>query len=135
MNKSYPLSQHPEELRSATGRALSDITLEAVEQDLLSAADLQIDAETLHAQAEIARRAGYPQLAANLTRAAELTAVPNEALLRLYETLRPHRATFDELEALAESLMAEYGASATAAFVREAAEAYRARGLLRRTEA
>jgi len=135
MNTSYPLSQHPEELHAATGRTLSDVTSEAAEQDLLSAADLQIDAETLHAQAAIARQAGYPQLAANLTRAAELTAVPNDELLRMYEVLRPHRSTWTELTNLADTLATQYNAPETARFVREAAHAYQERGLLRRDDA
>lgn len=127
----YPLSDHSEDLHAANGRPLQEITLDAVESGNLSAADLQIDAETLHAQAAIARDAGYPQLAANLTRAAELTVVPNDELLRMYELLRPHRATFDELTTLADTLIQQYNAESTAAFVREAAVAYRTRGLLR----
>ena len=79
---------------------------------------------------EIARAAGYAQLAANLTRAAELTAVPNAEVLRMYELLRPGRASYAQLAELAEQLEARYGAPANAALVREAAEAYRARGLL-----
>jgi propanediol dehydratase small subunit len=134
MNHSYPLSDHPEDLRAANGRPLVEITLDAAEAGALSAADLQIDAETLHAQAAIAREAGYPQLAANLTRAAELTAVPNDELLRMYELLRPRRATFEELTALADTLVNQYNATATAAFVREAATAYRTRNLLRQPE-
>jgi propanediol dehydratase small subunit len=80
-------------------------------------------------QAEIAATAGYPQLAANLRRAAELTALPNDELLRAYEALRPGRSTIAEIRALADRLETEYGARETAAFVREAAEAYAARGL------
>ena len=93
---------------------------------------MQISAEALHAQAEIAREAGFPQLAHNLTRAAELTRVPNETLLAIYEQLRPHRASFDELNALADELETTYQAPTTAAFVREAAHAYRTRNLLQR---
>jgi propanediol dehydratase small subunit len=52
--------------------------------------------------------------------------------LRMYETLRPGRASYDELIALADRLEREHHAPESAALVREAAEAYRARNLLRR---
>ncbi len=80
-------------------------------------------------QAEIAQRSGFAQLAENLLRAAELTAVPNEVLLQMYDTLRPGRASFAELEALADSLQSTYNAPQNAAFVREAAAIYRERKL------
>jgi propanediol dehydratase small subunit len=132
----YPLMDHAAgSLRAASGRPLSEITLAAAAAGDLSAADLQIKAETLRAQAEIARQAGYVQLAANLTRAAELTAVPNSELLRMYDLLRPGRATLADLTALADRLEAEYQAAATAHFVREAAAVYQTRGLLRRPSA
>jgi propanediol dehydratase small subunit len=128
----YPLMEYgAEALRAASGRPLAEITLEAATAGRLEAADLQIEAETLRAQAEIARQAGYVQLAANLSRAAELTAVPNEALLRMYEALRPGRSTFAELAELAERLERDYQAPENARLVREAATVYQARGLLR----
>ncbi|MEX1018729.1 MAG: diol dehydratase small subunit, partial [Litorilinea sp.] len=85
------------------------------------------------AQAAIARQSGFGELADNLTRAAELTAVPNEELLRMYEQLRPHRATYTELMELAHTLETNYHAPVTAEFVREAAQVYQTRNLLRRT--
>lgn len=129
----YPLLTHAaDSLAAANGKPLAKITLDEAAAGHLSAADLQISAETLHAQAEIARQAGYEQLAANLRRAAELTAVPNAGLLRMYETLRPGRATLAELLTLADALEKEYQAVETAQFVREAASVYQTRGLLRR---
>ncbi|MGB9606191.1 MAG: diol dehydratase small subunit, partial [Bryobacteraceae bacterium] len=74
-------------------------------------------------QAEIARTAGRRQLAENLERAAELTRVPEEEILRIYEALRPGRATRGELEALAAALERDYQAHRTAELIREAAEA------------
>jgi propanediol dehydratase small subunit len=91
---------------------------------------LRIHPETLLAQAEAARQAGYDRLAANLTRAAELARVPNDVLLKMYEALRPGRSTYGQLLALAAHLEQEYAADHTAVFVREAAEAYRQRSLL-----
>ena len=124
----YPLMDHAADLRAASGRPLDQVTLDAV--DDLSITDVQISAETLRAQATIAREAGYRQLAENLTRAAELTAVPNAELLRMYELLRPGRATYHELSALADQLESHYNAPENARLVREAAAVYQARGLL-----
>jgi propanediol dehydratase small subunit len=127
----YPLGDDPDgQLKAASGRPLDQINLEALVAGQLGPNDLSISAEALRAQAVFAEQAGYPQLAANLRRAAELTAVPNGELLRMYELLRPGRSTYKELCELAELLEARYTAAATAAFVREAAEAYRARNLV-----
>jgi propanediol dehydratase small subunit len=98
----------------------------------LSEDDLRIRAETLRAQARVAREAGYKQLAANLTRAAELTAVPNDELLKMYDFLRPGRASYETLIALAERLETLYAAPETGRFIREAAAVYKERNLLRR---
>lgn len=128
----YPLAEHAaDELRARSGRPLDSITLDAAATDELTIADVQISAATLHAQAMIAQQAGYDQLAANLTRAAELTAVPNAEVLRMYELLRPGRATYAELIEVASTLGESYGARENAALIREAAAVYQARGLLR----
>lgn len=128
----YPLMDRPEELHAASGRGLREIDLEAAVKGRLSQEDLRIQGETLVAQAAIAREQGYTQLAENLARAAELTRVPNDELLGMYELLRPERASAQELEALARRLEDEYRAPATAALVREAAGVYHERRLLRR---
>ncbi|GAB4523690.1 MAG: hypothetical protein Kow0047_33680 [Anaerolineae bacterium] len=128
----YPLGEyHRDELRAVSGKSLEEITLEALRRGELTPDDVRIRAETLRAQAEIAERAGYPQVAQNLRRAAELVAVPNDELLAIYEALRPGRSTYEQLMALAQRLRDVYGASETAALVAEAAEAYRGRGALR----
>ena len=126
----YPLIDQADELHAVSGRPLSEVTLDGLEE--LSIADVQISPATLRAQAEIARQAGFRQLAVNLARAAELTAVPNAELLRMYEMLRPQRASHAELLALADELERGYAAVENAEMVREAAEVYRARGLLKR---
>jgi propanediol dehydratase small subunit len=129
----YPLMEHAaDSLKAASGRPLAEVTLEALGAGELGIADTQISAEALRAQAEVARRAGYPQLAENLARAAELTAVPNAEVLKMYDMLRPGRSSHAELLALAERLEGAYAAPACAALVREAAEVYRRRGLSRR---
>ena len=129
----YPLLEHAADtLRAASGRGVNDLTLEAVAAGTLSPADLQISPEALRAQAAVAQAAGFAQLAENLTRAAELTAVPNAELLRMYEIMRPGRSTHAELQALAVTLESQYHAPQTAALVREAAAVYQARGLAKR---
>ncbi len=128
----YPLAEHDDDLQSASGRAFADLNFEAAVSGELSADDLRIHAETLRKQAAIARAAGNPQMASNLLRAAELTAVPNDELLRMYDLLRPGRASYETLAALAERLETVYGAAECARFVREAADVYRERNLLRR---
>ena len=118
----YPLREHAaDNLHAISGRPLSAITDQAAAAGELTIADVQISAETLRAQAAIARTAGHPQLAANLTRAAELTVVPNAEMLGMYHALRPGRATHAELLALAERLEHTYNAPENAALVREAA--------------
>ena len=131
----YPLGENqPERIRSRTGLPLNEITLEAVREGRVGSDDLTIRADTLQAQAEIAAAAGYRQLAANLRRAAELVDLPDDQLLSIYEALRPRRSTYQELLALGESLTDQYGAVENARFIRQAADAYRAEGLLRLEE-
>ena len=128
----YPLiDNEADRLKAFSGRPLSEITLEAAAEGDLSSADLRIQAETLQLQAEIARQAGYDQLAANFMRAAELTRVPNQEVLQIYDLLRPKRASYEQLIQLAAHLEQTYAAAENARFVREAADAYRERHLLR----
>ena len=96
----------------------------------MKANDFTIHPETLRAQAEIAEQAGFPQLAANLRRAAELALVPNEKVLAAYEALRPQRVTYEQMLALADELEREYGARENARLIREAAQVYKERGLV-----
>ena len=126
----YPLGEHERErIVSRTGRPLGELTLENVREGQVDAGDLTIHPDTLRAQAAIAEEAGFPQLAANLRRAAELATVPNERVFAIYEALRPYRVTYEQLRALADELEREYAAPENARFLREAAEVYRARGL------
>jgi propanediol dehydratase small subunit len=129
--KDYPLGlRRPDLVATPSGVGLAEITLEALRGGRLSAEDLRATPETLRRQAAVARAAGRDQLAENLERAAELAPVPAEVLLDVYTALRPHRSTAAELEACAARLDSEFGAARTAAFVREALDAYASRGLL-----
>jgi propanediol dehydratase small subunit len=130
----YPLMESAADvLAAASGRTINSVDLDAAAAGLVNADDLQISASTLRAQADLAQQAGYGELAQNLRRAAELTAVPNQELLRMYEVMRPGRSTYAELTQMADRLQNDFDAPITADFVREAAEVYRSRNLLRRS--
>jgi propanediol dehydratase small subunit len=118
-------------VRTKSGRALDELTIEAVLAGELTIADFRISGETLRRQADSAEVAGYRQLAENLRRAAELTGLSNQEVLDVYDALRPGRTTYDQLSALAERLEKEHQATLTAELVREAAQVYLARGVIR----
>jgi propanediol dehydratase small subunit len=76
---------------------------------------------------------GYPQLARNFRRAAELTAIPATVLLATYTTsCSPNRAQLRRTAGDgARGYCARYDAPETGDYIREAAEAYRTKGLVR----
>jgi propanediol dehydratase small subunit len=117
----YPLYREARErITLPSGRPIEDFSVESLEAGRLGPQDLGIHEETLRAQAAIAEQAGFAPLARNLERAAELTRVPADKILDVYEALRrgAHGAA---LEALAAEVEEDYGAVLTAAFIREAA--------------
>lgn len=120
----YPLYQKSRSrLRLPSHRPIEEFSLENLLAGNLGPEDLGISEETLRKQAELADRAGFPQVARNLERAAELTRIPDTELLDVYEALRPGRSSPDQLERLAEKILKTYQAPVTAAFIREAAAA------------
>lgn len=124
-----------DDLGKAPPRApLQDLTIDNVRAGVIAAGDLTIRRETLLAQAAIAEQQGYPELSRNFRRAAELTAIPNDVLLETYEKLRPYRATYYELLSTSQEIAARYDAPETGEYIRHAAEAYRAKGLLKQDE-
>ncbi len=125
----YPLgTRRPDLVTTPSGLSLDAVTLATARAGALAAGDMRATSATLVLQAEVARAAGRVQLAEGIERAAELTGVPDDEVLAIYTALRPGRSSADELERWAGRLD-ELGAPRNAAFVREAAEAYRARGL------
>lgn len=118
-------------VRSASGRTLDELDMDAISSGELTTEDFRISGDTLEHQADLAEAAGYRQLAQNLRRAAELTAVSNQEVQDIYTTLRPGRTTYHQLIALAERLENDLGAPLTSALVREAAEIYLERGLVK----
>ncbi|HMQ32108.1 MAG TPA: diol dehydratase small subunit [Chloroflexaceae bacterium] len=131
--RDYPLAEkRPELVKTATGKSLSEITLDAVVSGAVKAEEIRITPQTLEYQAQIGESIGRPQFAGNLRRAAEMTAVPAARILQMYNALRPNRSTKAELLAIADELETQYAAKICAGFVREAAEVYERRGVLRR---
>jgi propanediol dehydratase small subunit len=127
----YPLaSRRPDLVRSPSGTPLAELTLDALRAGRVAPGDVRATPDTLRRQAAVARACGRAQLADGLERAAELTCVPDDVVLEIYTALRPRRASGAELTTWSERLEREFGAPGVAAFVREARDAYAARGLL-----
>lgn len=121
----YPLAnKHPDWVKTGTGKTLDDITLANVLNDSIKPADMRITPEILRIQADIARSAGRERLAVNFERAAELTAVPDDRVLEIYNALRPYRSSKEELLAISDELKTKYNATICSEYVREAAEMY-----------
>lgn len=128
----YPLyTQHPELVKSPSGKSLEEITLDNVMNGNINSQDLRITPDTLRRQGEIAEASGRAALKQNFARAAELTAIPDERLLEIYESLRPYRSTKEELVEIAEELETKYNAHINGKFIREAAQYYEVRKKLK----
>lgn len=117
------------EIRTASGKSLEEISLDAMLAGDVGASDIRIHPETLRLQASRAEEYGNLQLAGNLRRAAELASLPDEEVLAVYDALRPHRSSRRQLEAIAKRLD-DSGALLCAGLVREAASVYEERGYL-----
>ena len=128
----YPLSEKiPDQLKSASGKALPEFSLDKVISGELTSEDFRTSPVVLKMQAEVAESVGRDAFGRNLRRAAELTAVPDEELLSIYNALRPYRSTKEELLAIADKLETQYGCTVSAGFIREATDVYEKRGRLR----
>lgn len=128
----YPLGEKmADKVYSPTGKRLSDMKLEQIFDGTLTAEDMRISPETLEMQAQVAESAGNINFAANLRRAAELIAVPDERVLEIYNAMRPYRSTKQELLDIADELEQKYNAKINADFIREAASVYEQRKRLK----
>ncbi len=129
----YPLiEKYPELIKSRTGKKLSDVTMENIINGNLGINDISISRDTLMLQAKVALQDGKPQLAENFVRAAELIDVPDDEILKMYNSLRPYRSTEEELKEIARKLEEEYNAPICAAFVKETLAVYKKRNILRK---
>ena len=127
----YPLAEtQPGAVTGKRGKALPEITLDAVIAGEVTMEDLRITPQALKDQADVARDAGRPTLALNFERGAELVEVPQDFIMQVYELLRPGRAkSKEELLEAAATMRDTYKAERIARFIEEAAETYEARGL------
>jgi len=131
----YPLAfKRPELLKAPTGKSLEDVNLDNVVSGKVGFEDLRITPEALEYQAQIAEDAGRTQVAMNFRRSAELINVPDKRVLEIYNALRPRRSTKQELLDIAHELESRYNATVNAKMIREAADVYERRGLLRSEE-
>ena len=131
--KDYPLtSKRPDLVKTLTGKGFQDITLENLVSGKIDAREIRIGPETLELQAQIAEKHGGSQLALNFRRAAELTRIPDEEVLKIYNALRPGRSTKEDLLIMAKELEKKYQAKINAGFIREAVRVYEKRDLLKR---
>ena len=129
--KDYPLmKKHAEKVRTPSGMPVSEITVEGIVSGRINGGDIRISPEMLNAQAQIAISCGKTQMAQNFLRAAELTHVPDDTVIEMYDLLRPNRATKAQLLELSGRLKNEYGAVKCADLVDEALEVYEKRGIL-----
>ena len=133
--KDYPLAQQRTDLvKTLSGVRFSEITLDHVVSGKIHPQEIRISPETLEYQAQVAEAHGRSQLAANFRRAAELTRIPDEEVLRIYNALRPHQATRETLIQMASDLEKKYEAKLNAVFIREAAKVYQKRGFFDKTD-
>ncbi len=132
--KDYPLAEiAPETVTGPRGKTLDALTMDVVAQGEVGVEDIRITPDTLARQAAVARAAGRGALAENFERAAEMTRLPEAEIMRIYELLRPGRASSAaQLDEVARQLEETYAAPRLAAFVRQAAAQYDRRSLYRR---
>ena len=130
----YPLAETaPETVTGPRGKTLDALTMDVVAQGEVGVEDIRITPDTLARQAAVARAAGRGALAENFERAAEMTRLPEAEIMRIYELLRPGRASSAaQLDEVARQLEETYAAPRLAAFVRQAAAQYDRRSLYRR---
>ena len=127
----YPLGESEnEQIRSKTGKKLTEITLDEVMKGHISSDDIKISKEMLKAQGQVAKETGNDPMEKNFERAAELVDVPDDVILKMYDKLRPNRSTKLELVQMAQELIEKYNAKNCARLVMEAAEVYEKRGIL-----
>lgn len=129
----YPVGEkQADRIETRGGRRLADLSMEALVSGEVGQDEFAITPAALRLQADIARQAGRETLARNFERAAELTEVPTDIVLEVYESLRPGRCrTKQELLAKAAMMRDRFGATLTAAMIEEAAEVYERRGIFR----
>lgn len=130
--KDYPLGvKRTDLIKTPTNKTLDDITLKGVMDGSVTPKDIRIAPETLELQAQVAESMGRKPLAQNFRRASELISVPDDRILEIYNALRPGRSSKEEMLAIAEELETQYNAKINGKLIRDAADVYEKRGILR----
>lgn len=128
----YPLAENaPHLIQTRSGKTLDDLTLAGVMEGTVTPEDIRISGETLKMQAKIAAEQGKKQLSENFLRAAEMTLIPDEEILETYDLLRPNRTDKQTLLERARYFEETYGAVLVAGLIRETADVYEKRKLVR----
>ena len=128
----YPLyEKRPELIKTQTGKPVDEINIENILSGGITDADCRISADTLEYQAQIEESAGNQQIAVNFKRAAEMTRIPDERIIEIYNTLRPYVSTKEELLSIVNELENDYDATINAALIKEAIEVYEERKMFR----
>ena len=130
--KDYPIyEKRPELIETLTGKGIDEITIDNILSGNISPEDCRISDNMLEYQAQIQESFGNRQVAENFRRAAEMTRIPDKRILEIYNSLRPNVSTKKELKEIAKELEIQYNATINAALVREAAEVYEKRNMLK----
>ena len=130
--KDYPIyEKRPELIETLTGKGIDEITIDNILSGNISPEDCRISDNMLEYQAQIQESFGNRQVAENFRRAAEMTRIPDKRILEIYNSLRPNVSTKKELKEIAKELEIQYNAAINAALVREAAEVYEKRNMLK----
>lgn len=129
---SYPLSKSGLDIKGKSGKGLDDITIDEVINGNITGEDIKISKETLKLQGDIAKSEGRIELGENFTRASELVDIPDEELLNIYNMLRPHRSSEEELLKKAEEIKVKYGALNCSNLILDSLKVYKKRGILRK---
>jgi propanediol dehydratase small subunit len=116
--------------RGYSGIDADEISVDAIRRGDITLDDVRIHPDSLKHQAQVAKRNGNPQLAENFLRAAELTDLSDVEVMALYEALRPHRSTTQQLLEIADDLTSK-GAHRNAELFTQAADVYARRGLVK----
>lgn len=124
--------KHPDLIKTQTGRSIDEINMENILSGKVTDADARISSQTLIYHAEIQESFGNPQVGANFRRAAEMTRIEDDRILEIYNCLRPHVSTKEELLAIVEELETKYDAKVNAELVRDAVEVYEDRKMFRK---
>lgn len=128
----YPLfEKHPDLIKTATGKTINEITIDAVLTGKVTADDCRISAKTLEYHAQIEESAGNKPMAETLRRSAEMTRIPDHRIMEIYNALRPRASSKEDLEAIAEELEQQYNAPVNSAFIKEAVSVYEKRKMFR----